>query len=124
MFQDPKVDTNRKKWTRIVKKHKLNNDRFINPKDRIIYPGMELISYKKPLFSYDDIFPLVRSDFEKSKVNTPNNNTKFLRAFYGDYYSFPKGGYWGIHSNEIDLADENLNKVLEKTITEKKIVLD
>lgn len=44
------------------------------------------------VYDNDTIFPLKRIKFEQYEFYVPNNYDEYLKEYYGDYMSFPRGG--------------------------------
>ncbi len=44
---------------------------------------------KNTILSYNDIFPLKKTEFEGISFNCPNRSRFYLKTFYGDYMNYP-----------------------------------
>lgn len=115
LFAVPDILTNKTKWNDIIDKYKLNRITKVKPGDNI-YPGLELISYTKPLFKLEDIFPLQTSLFEGHRIKIPHNFHKFLYESYGDYYDFPSKWLRTLHQREINLDDIKVRNIIDKLL--------
>lgn len=67
------------------------------------------------LFSYDDIFPLKKTEFEGMSFNCPNRSRFYLKTFYGDYMSYPRPLTYR-HISVVEMLKEDFEDAVNRFI--------
>ncbi len=76
-----KADRKIKEHTKKYKSAKKTNRLFL---------GLETRVYQPRIVSTDDVFPLIRVEFEGGSFNAPRNSRPYLIDIYGDYMTLPR----------------------------------
>jgi lipopolysaccharide cholinephosphotransferase len=62
-----------------------------NPvKNGFLFYGVEALVKNRCIFSFDDVFPLIKAEFYGIKTHIPNNWNYWLFMQYGDFMKFPQ----------------------------------
>lgn len=87
-------------------------------KQDTVFAGLETIGKKIKIFNYDDIFPLIKVEFENKYFYAPRKYKVLLQELYDD---FMKPVIFHTHLDFTDICKEDKLKLLEyKTIEERE----
>ena len=75
------------------------------------------LALSRPIFAYNDIYPLRNIKFEGAEFPAVNNVEKHLEELYGNYMEYPKD-IWTGHTICRTLKEEEL-EFLKKFVQEK-----